>query len=339
MPETEAAMWAALEPRQRAKATQRMSALTRWLEADGEIDVKIAAADAGVSVTRMYEMGKAWRERRSLASLGTFAGAPKTRVNRHERALAKTAAAVVADDPSGSVRKLALALQAACGLPDEEMPSHNTLRRYVADELRRREQQAKAGDDIQLDCAACTLRPSDTAVETVFVIMDRWTQVVLGAALGNIEQSRSGYALAARDATRRLAAGQFDGLPWVSRLSRVEAVTGSDEPKWSGIRAEFERGGIAAPIELSTRPDRFGRYLRQLTGLRIGTVVILPKRTLQRQAGGQLKPEGGAMDDQVARLAVEVDEYNAKLVATYATMDKCEPPEDLIRFLKLLSSD
>ena len=128
LPEREESMWAALNATQRAKAMQRMSALAKWLESDGGIDVKVAAGEAGVSVTRMYEMGKAWREHRSLAALGTFAGAPKTRVPSYDELLRRLVGPIVAADPDGSVRKLALALESASGLSSEEMPSHNTMR-------------------------------------------------------------------------------------------------------------------------------------------------------------------------------------------------------------------
>ena len=338
LPEQEAKMWAALTVAQRAKAMQRMTALQRWIQADGAIEVKQAAADAGVSVTRMYEMGKAWREKQSLASLGTFAGAPKTRVGKYDAILRKVVPSVIAADPNGSVRKLALDLEAAIGIPADEMPSHNTLRRYVEEGLRRLEQKTMAGDDVMLDCAACTLTPTDTALLTLFAILDRWTQVVLGAALGDAADSRAGYALAARDALRRLEAGQFAQLPWVERMSRSEIVVGLDLERWSGVRSEFAADGIAAPVELSTREKRFGRYLRPLTGLRIGTVVILPRHTESAETG-DLARSILPTADQTARLAVEVDDHNADRRAAFSNPARSAPPADLHRMLALLARD
>lgn len=328
-------MWAALTTEQRAKALQRMTALQRWIDSDGAIDVKQAAADAGVSVTRMYEMGKAWREKRSLTSLGAFAGAPKTRVGKHDALLRKALPSVVAADPEGSVRKLALALETACGIPSGDMPSHNTLRRYVEDELRRLEQKAMAGDEVMLDCAACTLTPTDTDLLTLFAILDRWTQVVLGASFGDPDDSRGGYALAARDAIRRLEAGQFADLPWVERMARSEVVVGFDQDRWSDVRARFAKEGIAAPVEPSTREKRFGRYLRSVTGLRIGSIVVLPRHT-GNIAAGDLTRTLSPTADQMERLRVEVDDYNLSRTAAVSNLSRSTPPADFHRMLALL---
>ncbi|MEA3051911.1 MAG: hypothetical protein QOG72_814 [Sphingomonadales bacterium] len=329
-------MWAALSVAQRAKAMQRMKALQRWIEADGAIDAKQAAADAGVSVTRIYEMRKEWREKRSLASLGTFAGAPKTRVGRYDAVIRKALPAVVAADPQGSVRKLALDLEAASGITAEEMPSHNTFRRYVEEELRRLERKTMAGDEVMLDCAACTLTPTDTALLTLFAILDRWTQVVLGAAFGDPADSRGGYALAARDAIRRMDAGQFAELPWVERLSRSEVVVGLDLDRWYDLKEKFAGAGIATPVEPSTTEKRFGRYLRTVTGLRIGSLVILPRQT-GGTAAGDLVPTVSPTVDQSARLIVEVDDYNSAGTTGLSGRGTCTPPADLLRMLALLA--
>lgn len=330
-------MWAALTVDQRAKAVQRMAALVRWIESEGGVDAKAAAGDAGVSVTRMYEMGKAWREQRSLASLGAFAGAPKTRVGKYDAALKRALGTVVAAAPEASVRKLALDLEAASGIPPKEMPSHNTMRRYIEIELRRLQQKTKAGDDVMLDCSACTLTPTDSALLTIFAILDRWTQVVLGAALGDVADSRAGYALAARDAERRLGAGRFADLPWVGKMSRAEIVVGSDVAGWADARAEFAAAGMGAPFEPSTKKDRFGRYLRSLTGLRIGTVVVMPNHTVTDENVGALVRTNSPTSDQVTRLAVEVDDYNAGLARTGAAAAAVQPPADLTLMLELLA--
>ncbi|KQN26047.1 hypothetical protein ASE86_07750 [Sphingomonas sp. Leaf33] len=337
LPEREATMWAALSVDQRAKAIQRIKALDRWIASDGAIDVNQAAADAGVkSVTRMYEMGKAWRETRSLVSLGAFAGAPKKRVGKHDAVIRKAVGAVVEADPKGSVRKLALDLEAVVGAL-KDAPKHNTLRQYVEQEKRRREQLSQAGREVRLDCCACTLTPSDTTLLTAFVILDRGTQVVFGAALGDIADSRTGYALAARDAIRRLQSGRLDGLPWVDRMERVEVVAGQDVECWAGIRATAAAAGIAAPLEPSTREKRFGRYLRSLTGLRIGSLVLMPKHTTGDPDTGGLARAARTTDDHRMRLAVEIDEYDADRIAGLTEATGNPPPDDLRRLLDFLS--
>lgn len=325
-------MWAALSENQRSKAIQRMAALTKWLNAGDEGDVKAVAADAGVSITRMYEMRKAWQKRRSLASLGTFAGAPKTRVSKFDEPLRNILKAVVDRDPKGSVRKLALDLEAASGISANDMPSHNTFRRYIDEELRRREQKTKAGDDVMLDCSACTMTPTDPTTLILFVILDRWTQVVLGAALGAVSESVKGYAAAAQDALRRLDRGEFAMLPWVSQMSRAELVVGLDTESWTNAREEFAASGIAAPLEPSTREKRFGRYLRAITGLRIGTIVVAPSSTASDLSTSQ------PSHDQIERLAVEVNEYNAAKIRDLDAKGEEKPPIDLLRLLERLFS-
>ena len=337
LPEKEAAMWAALSQAQRAKAIQRMTALDRWLRSDGAIDARQAASDAGVkSVTRLYEMGKAWRETRSLASLGTFAGAPKTRVGRHDATIRKALASVVSADPEGSVRKLALDLEAASAITDDP-PSHNTFRRYVEEEKRRRQQRSQAGYELMLDCSACTLTPSDTDLLTVFAILDRGTQVILGASLGDIADSRAGYAAAARDAMDRLERGELADLPWVGRMERAEIVVGQDVAAWDRVRDEAADAGVGAPLEPSTRENRFGRYLRPLTGLRIGTVVVMPKHTSGDADVGSLVRVPTPTPDHALRLAVEVNDYNAARVGDLKGGLPDKPPPGLLSLLRFLA--
>ena len=336
LPEKEAAMWAALSIPQRAKAIQRMAALDKWVKSKGAIDVKRAAVDAGVkSVTRMYEMGKAWRDAPSLASLGTFAGAPKTRVGQHDAVIRKVLGAVVTADPEASVRKLALDLEAASAIA-KDPPSHNTFRRYIEEEKRRRNQTSRAGYELMLDCSACTLTPSDTALLTLFAILDRETQVILGAALGDVADSRAGYAQAARDASRRLEASRFARLPWVERMERAEVVAGQDLDAWTDARADAAAADVGAPLEPSTREKRFGRYLRPLTGLRVGTVVVLPKHTTSDADAAGLTRATSPTTDQSARLAVEVDDHNRGRIEGLAASSDGAPPAELRSLLDFL---
>lgn len=333
LPDAEMVMWAALNENKRAKAIQRMEALTKWVTEGDQTEVKKIAADAGVSVTRMYEMRKAWLVNRSLASLGTFAGAPKTRVSKLDGTLRKLLKPVVDRDPSGSVRKLALDLEEASGISSEDMPSHNTFRRYIEEELRRRKQMTMAGDDVMFDCVACTLTPTDPSTLILFVVLDRWTQVVLGAALGAVTDSVRGYATAAEDALFRVGRGDFGRLPWVTKMSRAELVVGLDKERWSNARDEFAVSGIMAPLEPSTNDKRFGRYLRSVTGLRIGTIVITPSITTSASLISQ------PTNDQVVRLAVEVDEHNALKIQGLEGEGEGggHPPDDLMKMLKRLS--
>ena len=330
-------MWAGLTQAQRAKAIQRMTALDRVENVDVRLDANTAAADAGMKLTRFYEVAKAWRQRRSLASLGTFAAAPRTRVSAYDAHLRGLLPEVVAADPDGSVRKLALDLEAASGLAGDARPSHNTFRRYVEEALRKRGRRASAGAELLLDCAACTLTPHDDALFCLFAVMDRWTHVVLGAALGDAADSRSGYARAAQDALRRLRAGRFDRLPWVDRMKGGVVVVGLDVEAWRNAREAFRAAGVAAPIEPSTSDDRFGRYYKSVSGLRIGRVTILPRRTPLATAAGGATPDDVIDGDRQARLMVEVDDYDAACIADLPHEDVGSPPADLPALLQVLA--
>ena len=330
-------MWASLSAVQRAKALQRMAALDRWLQSDGQIDVKQAAGEAGVSVTRMYEMGKAWRTQRSLASLGTFAAAPKTRVGKHDAVIRRAIGPLLDASPGTSVRGLTHALGEALRGQLATLPGHNTLRRYVERELVRRAREDTAGNDLQLDCSACLLAPSDTVMLTVFVILDRATQVILGGSLGQVGDSRGGFALAAADALRRLDRGQFDRLRWVDRVERCEIVVGTDQSAWDASIDRIAAGGGLANIALATSSNRFGRYLRRATRLRIGTMVLLPKHTVVDATMSGVVGRSAPNEDQVSRMSVEVDEYNAQVLADVSGGDGAPPPSDMIRLLAAIS--
>lgn len=336
VPEREHAMWVGLSVFQRSKAIQRMTSLERWSGGDGPIDAVQAAADAGVGVTRFYEMAKAWRANRSLAALGTFATAPKSRVGKHDAAIRKVVGRVVAADPDASVRKLAIDLGNKLDIPvDGKGPSHNTLRRYVEEELRRRDRESSAGVELQLDCCACKLTPSDDHLFIAFVVLDRATQVVLGAGLGDRAESLAGYRGAARDALSRLDDGQFARLPWVDASARAQIVVGDDEDVWKDMKSGLAGADLQIGIELSTKINRFGRYLRPATGLRVGTVVFVPKRT--GEEGHVEKVSNLSMVDSRARLSLEVDEYNAGVMSQLQSVDEASPPSNLRRFLALIA--
>ncbi len=234
------------------------------------------------------------------------------------------------------MRKLAIDLGNKLDIPvDGKGPSHNTLRRYVEEELRRRDRESSAGVELQLDCCACKLTPSDDHLFIAFVVLDRATQVVLGAGLGDRAESLAGYRGAARDALSRLDDGQFARLPWVDASARAQIVVGDDEDVWKDMKSGLAGADLQIGIELSTKINRFGRYLRPATGLRVGTVVFVPKRT--GEEGHVEKVSNLSMVDSRARLSLEVDEYNAGVMSQLQSVDEASPPSNLRRFLALIA--
>jgi hypothetical protein len=340
LPPTEAAMWAAMSTERRAKAMQRLKTLARWQDGEGDLPPAQAAADAGVSLNRFFEMAKAWRDARSLSSLGTFAGSSR-RTDPREIALQRIVAGVIGRWPIGSVRQMALNLGRAFEETGGGKVGLSMLRRVVEDELRRREVEGQLGNEIQFDCAACSLlRPDDTPY-TLFVVLDRGSQLLLGAALGDVSDSRAGYAAAAKEALRRIGSGRFADLPWLDAVARMVLVAGLDADRWVALQSEMASAGVKAPVQPSTSPKRFGRYLKPAVGDRLGRLDMWYGRTVPNDARApkvadrslRLEPA-----DADAFLAAQLDEHEAARRALLPPAPATRLPEDVLVALRTLAS-
>lgn len=339
LPAEEGVLWAELSERQRAKALQRMAALTRWNAGEAPQDAVLAAANAGLKHTaRFYEMAKAWGEARSLKVLGVLATAPRTRRNKHEDLLSERARELIDAHPGESVRQLALKLAETPGLGDKP-PTYNTFRRFVDDEIRRRSRKARPGKYVGFDCCACSMQRMDGSEYALFAIVDQESHLILGAALGDAADSRRGYADAAADGLRRMGRSPLAGVAWLDRVEGFQLVVGVDGERWNDIRSEIVAAGVRAPIEPSTRRQRFGRYLKPAVGSRLGRIALSPNRT---QGLGTGEGDGGPSRptaDDVTRLAIEVEAHNASLVGDLERVDGSEPPGDLMALLQHLAPD
>lgn len=339
LPAEEALLWAELSERQRAKALQRMAALTRWNNKKAPHDAVLAAANAGMKHTsRFYEMAKAWADAPSLKVLGVLATAPRTRRSKHDDLLSQRASELIDAYPGQSVRQLALKLGETPGLGDKP-PTYNTLRRFVDDEIRKRSRKALPGKYVGFDCCACSMQRMDGSEYALFAIVDQESHLILGAALGDAADSRRGYADAAADGLRRMGRSPLAGLAWLDRVEGFQLVVGVDGERWNDIRREIVAAGVRAPIEPSTRRQRFGRYLKPAVGSRLGRIALSPNRTQGLgTGGGDGRPSRPTVDD-VTRLAIEVEAHNASLVGDLERVDGSEPPADLIALLQHLAPD
>lgn len=337
LPAAEAAMWARMSIERRGKAMRRMNALRRWDGGNGGITAVKAAADAGVGLTRFFEMAKAWEAGASLAALGTFAKSSR-RLDPREVALRMIVAGVLGPHPIGSVRQLARELGEAHILSGGERVGDSMLRRVVEFELRRRDAEGRLGNDVQFDCAACSILRADDTPYTLFAVLDRGSQLLLGAAIGDVEDSRAGYAEASVDAQRRLAAYEFRGLPWAERVVRMELVAGLDADRWADLRMRMAVGGVSAPVEPSTRPGRFGRYLRRAVGQRLGLVDMWYGRTVADDRALKISDRSPRLGEADAKafLAAQVDAHNADRIARLDADDGASPPDDVERVLRLI---
>lgn len=333
MPAEETAMWNAMSAEQRETAAVRLRVLLSFDGPRKAPTAEEAAAATGLSSNRWYEMFSAWREKRSLSSLGIFAAVPRSRTMAHHEDLQRLVVGVVDAEPTGSVRRLALALGEAygrdTGTPESDWPSYNTMRKFVETELRRRSTEEKPGNDVAFDCCACELPHAD-GVFIGFLVLDRGSGLVLGASLGDAGDSRGGYALAARDALDRIGRAPLDTLPWAEKLERSELVIGLDEEAWADHAATMAAAGMREQLQPATKAKRFGAYVRPLIGARMGRVKFVPGRTKKEEAGST------PSKDDLVRFGVEVDAHNADLIGSPAA-ERTEPPALLVTLLKRLS--
>ncbi len=315
LPMRELTLWLAMSKHQRKVAMKRMEALADWKPDDGSGDPAAAALAAGLKKNHFYEMAKAWRATPSLASVEVLAAAPRARVSEYDDALdahVTTAFDEVSTDDGVIVNKVVERLAALAAADLDEIPSFATLRRKVLAEQRRRERSARPGGHLNFDCCAFAMANLDRPERTAFAIIDRRTQLVLGAALGNARQARHGYGLAAVDALRRIGTGSLKGVAWADRLVQTELVTGLDDGL---LRVGVEAAWAGLPVvQPAGKP---GRYLRKAAGDRMGRMLFLSADRLAKSADGDAREVGDAGED-AARLQVEVEIHNAAILPDLA---------------------
>ncbi len=338
VPASEKKLWLAMSTDQRDSAMRRMKAMARWHAGRPPVPSD-AAKGAGLTLNRFYEMAKAWRTKRSIASVETMAIAPRARSSDYDTILSKHVQTVVATVPEGAkvtLKELIEKLGAAAAAELDVQPSFATLRRRVQEEMRRRERRVRPGGEVQFDCCAITMSTMDTPQRVLFVILDRRTQLVLGAALGDARRGRVGYAHAAADALRRVTSGSLRAVAWTGRLEKMELVVGLDEADLSRVAVEFVRAGIRSVMQPSNAPRRFGRYLRKAVGDRMGRILLLSSDDVATSASATTSDLDGTSDDAV-RVQVEIEVHDATLLADLERDDASEPPADLLTTLRLLA--
>ena len=117
LPKREIAMWSLMDAAQRARALQRANALVRYGDGQGGVPARSAAADAGVTLVRFYQMNARWREEQSLGALGVGAQPERGRKSQFApevNAVLQSAVADLVRDEKASVRALASRGRADC---------------------------------------------------------------------------------------------------------------------------------------------------------------------------------------------------------------------------------
>lgn len=342
LPEREAAMWSLLDETQRARALQRARSLMRWQDGNAGIPARQAAADAGVTLVRFYQMNAAWRQQRSLATLGVGAAPERERRSQFRpevNAVLQSAVAEIVDDADASVRSLALRLADVArerGVPGDHVPGHNTLRSIVERARRDRRREQEVGNALLLDHAACGLQRLDGAPWTVFVIADAASQLILGATPGEVAAG-DGYSDAARDALRRLRSPGLETLPWADRLARVQIVPGGLQ---ADAMSRVAEEAAAVGVGWNVASDRkAGRYLEQVVGRGIGVLPIWPGRVAVTSLPDWAAERAPLLDlDRArARITLAVDDYNSERIAGIVAVSVRSPPPELAHMLGALA--
>lgn len=344
LPQREAAMWSLMDTQQRARALQRADALVRYRDGDGDVPARTAAADAGVTLVRFYQMNARWREGRTLAALGV--GAQPERARRSQfspevNEILQSAVSDVVRDEKASVRALALRLEdtvRSLGVADADVPGHNTLRAIVERARRDRLRRREVGNELLFDHAACGIARDDGAPWIVFVIADAASQLILGAAPGTAGSVERGYADAARDAMRRIGDPGFAKLKWADRLAAVQLVPGAEgSATLDRIAVEARSAGIGMNL---TTDRKAGRYLKRLAGRGIGVLPIWPARVGAAEVPSWALERMPSLDHNRARarIVLAVEDHNAGLLTGMDGRSSGDPPPELGRLLQAFAS-
>jgi hypothetical protein len=343
VPERELTMWSLMDESQRQQAMQRARALVRWNNGGGAVSARKAAEAAGVSLVRFYQMNARWREQKSLAVLGVGAAPERGRRSQfepHVNQVLQSAVAELVKDDEASIRALALLLAevaVARGVPEGDLPGHNTLRTIVERARRARRREKEVGNALLLDHAACGVLREDGAPWTIFVIADAASQLILGASPGEPDMAAQGYGDAARDALNRIQGATLGGVPWSDRLSRLQVVPGIGEA------AAFERyakDAASIGVGLNVTADRkAGRYLEQVVGRSIGVLPIWPERLVAASLPTWAEERAPRLNRERARarITLAVNDYNDQLLAVAEGATGRSPPAGLTQMLEMIS--
>lgn len=336
LPEKVVSAWAALSPAQKLRATKRLNALERWHGDRKGWTIDDAALAASMGKNHFYSLAANWEdvEARSLEVLGVQARAPRRRKSRHDAVLNKVrslAEDLVGKEPEEPARrppvtKVIDQLQAAWSGKDGKLPGIATIRGVITEARRRRDMKSRIGGDLGFDICACDIPGIEGQPYIAFVCVDRGTGYILGYRFDDVTDSVGGHSRLAASILARLADEDEALLPWVDRNRMVELVIGEDrEPfrEWEAqmksiIASATKDGPSRINLNGSNNPRRFGRYLREALGTRIGRVNLLPARTMRKPGAPKANPladDGYTVAEAVMRLDLEVADHNASIIA------------------------
>jgi hypothetical protein len=339
--EAEKHLWVSMLPDRRKLTLKRIEVLRRWEDNPGEQTAAEAAREAEVKVSRFYEIVGAWKSTHTLSALGTFANRPGRHgprldgdvVNRIQTVLVP----IVAEHRSEKVSRIVAALQEHDDFKGVELPHVNTLRTMVERELRRLRGEQQVGVRPGLDVVACDLLRPDGSHHVMFGILDRTSRYVLGFSVGQLSDSVSGYARAARDALARIAGPDSSALPWADETTRVDVIVGEDLDRWLPIFRKHEAEPIVPTFAPVDSRGRYGRYFKLITGKAIGRMKIWPART---DGGGVVNENARVYTDAEAVEAIEIEvaRHNSEVLAASVATGSARPAPMTVRILEFVSA-
>lgn len=337
--EHELTLWAAMPGERREGALGRIPILRRWVEQPGEMTAAEAAAEAGLAVSRWYEVAAAWKAKPTLSSVGSFAKKPGRRGQRLDgdaiNVIQSILPVIVGDYKDAKVGTLVSALQADERLRGMRLPHVNTLRTMVEREKRRLKGESQVGGRPGLDVTAVNLMREDGDHHLMFAVVDRTSRLILGFSVGRLSDSRAAYAEAARDALVRLEGEDAPVLPWSDRTERIDAIIGDDADAWHSVAAEYAGANLRPEFSIVSSERRYGRYLKLVAGTTIGNLRLHPARTGGPGKGAGVPPHS----DAEARTAIEVEvaRHNTQVMAESVANGAPRPASDTLGVLRFLA--
>lgn len=314
----------------------RLEAIADFQKTKGGITAAVAAERLGLKISRFYKMAADWKSTNSLASLGTIPVKRSRRTKLKPEIIAKLNAVVprvVAMNADLSVARLVDLMVEEAGV-DKGKPSKMKLREIVEAEKRRVEAIGNAGNSIAFDCCALSVARDEQTPFVLFAVLDRGTRAWLGYSLARFEEPERGYADAASHAASRLA--DLD-LPWAKDVRHLQITAGEDLERFETIVEEIIKR-FAIPARRASNPKRFGGYLREIIGPRIGPIEFASRRTV---SGPPINVNGSPAIMEESKVREWIDEGIAehnRIEVARSTNGMSQPPVQLIDVLGYVAS-
>lgn len=337
LPESDRGRWFGMTASQRTKAATRLGAFQKWQLDETRLEDAVSAS--GLSRSRFYRLAAAWKAAPLLASLGvsTGSGAARERLDPDViNALQAVVKDVVMLNEGASVSHLVRIMVERSKVDEKNLPGALRLREIVENEKRRVAATGEAGHTVMFDCTAINLPQADGRPHVMFVLVDKGTRLILGAAVGPSADAAAGYARVAADVYAGISNG-LKTLPWAFRTSQIYLTAGIDVAAAEELVLDLRKAGVRT-VQLKRVPRRFGGYFRQVIGERVGRIAITPSRTEK----GTATPDNGDMNpwselEAQAAVTQAVEQHNVSVLADMPATSGSRMPDDLEKTLALLA--